>query len=136
MWGKADFCGIVAQAQAMVSGFKEGYRKFEQQVVLRLSKGLLTNYGRNVAHLALHFGPCPESVSVEEINSYLYHKEVDEKVCENYMKHTVFGVRMWQQEGMCGYLHSPRFQSQMLSLLRQRRDACHHEFWSKCASFS
>jgi site-specific recombinase XerD len=32
---------------------------------------------------------------VEEINCYLYHKAVDEKVCESYIKHTVFGVRMW-----------------------------------------
>ena len=94
--GKKDFYGIVAQAQDMVPGFKEGYRKFEQQVVLRgLSKGLLENYGRNVAHLSLHFGRCPERVSIEEINSYLYHKAVDDKICESYMKHTVFGVRMW-----------------------------------------
>jgi len=96
MWGKTDFYGIVAQAQDMVPGFKEGYGKLEQQVVLRgLSKGLLENYGRNVAHLALHFGRCPESVSVEEINGYLYHKAVDDKICESYIKHTVFGVRMW-----------------------------------------
>ena len=54
---KTEFYGVVAQAQDMVPGFREGYSKFEQQVVLkRLSKGLLTNYGRNVAHLALHFG--------------------------------------------------------------------------------
>jgi len=80
----------------MVPGFKEGYKKFEQHVVLRgLSKGLLTNYGRNVAHLALHFGRCPESVSVEEINSYLYHKAINEQVCESYIKHTVFGMRLW-----------------------------------------
>jgi len=96
MWEKKAFYGVVAQALDMVPGFKEGYRKFEQQVVLRgLSKGLLTNYGRNVAHMALHFGRCPESISVEEINSYLYHKAVDEKTCESYLKHTVFGLRMW-----------------------------------------
>jgi len=96
MWKKTDFYGVVAHAQDMVPGFKEGYRKFEQHVVLKgLSKGLLENYGRNVAHFALHFGRCPESVSVEEINSYLYHKAVDEKICESYIKHTVFGVRMW-----------------------------------------
>ena len=42
MWGKTDFYGIVAQAQDMVSGFKEGYGKFEQQVVLKgLSRGLV-----------------------------------------------------------------------------------------------
>ena len=96
MWKKTDFYGVVAQAQAMVPGFKEGYRKFEQQVVLRgLSKGLLENYGRNVAQLALHFGRCPEAVSIEEINCYLYHRAKDENVCESYVKHTVFGMRMW-----------------------------------------
>ena len=96
MWKKTEFYGLVAQAQDMVPGFKEGYRKFEQQVVLRrLSKGLLSNYGRNVAQLSLHFGRCPESISVEEINCYLYHKAVNEKVCESYIKHTVFGMRMW-----------------------------------------
>ena len=96
MWKKTEFYGVVTQAQDMVPGFKEGYRKFEQHVVLKgLSKGLLTNYGRNVAHFALHFGRCPESISVEEINCYLYHKAVDEKVCESYIKHTVFGLRMW-----------------------------------------
>ena len=95
MWKKADFYGVVAQAHDMVPGFKEGYRKFEQHVVLKgLSKGLLTNYGRNVAHLALHFGRSPDSISAEEINGYLYHKAVDE-VCESYIKHTVFGMRLW-----------------------------------------
>ena len=96
MWKKGESYGVVAQAKDMVPGFREGYRKFEQQVVLKgLSKGLLENYGRNVAHLSLHFGRCPEVISVEEINSYLYHKTVDEKTCESYIKHTVFGVKMW-----------------------------------------
>jgi len=35
-----------------------------------LSNGRLTNYGRNVAQLSLHFGRCPEFVSVKEINRY------------------------------------------------------------------
>ena len=66
----------------MVPGFEAGYRKFEQYVVLKgLSKGLLTNYGRSVAHFALHFGRSPECISVEEINGYLYHKAVNEKKC-------------------------------------------------------
>ena len=96
MWKKTDFYGVVAQAKDMVPGFAEGYMKFEQHVVLKgLSKGLLTNYGRNVAHMSMHFGRCPEAVSIEEINGYLYHKSVDGKACESYIKHTVFGVRMW-----------------------------------------
>ena len=36
----------------------------------------------------------------------------------------------------CDYLHQSRFQRQMLSPLWQRRDACHHAFWSACAAFS
>ena len=96
MFEKKNLYGIVSQAQDMVPGFKDGYRKLEQQVVLKgLSKGLMENYGRNLAHLSLHFGRCPELVSVEEINGYLYHKVVDAKWCESYIKHTVFGVRMW-----------------------------------------
>jgi site-specific recombinase XerD len=96
MFNKSDFYGVVAQAHDMVVGFKSGYKKFEQHVVLRgLSTGLLKNYGRSVAHLSLHFGCCPEFVSVEEINCYLYHRAVDDKVCESYIKHTVFGVRLW-----------------------------------------
>ena len=60
MWKKGEFYGVVAQSQNIVPGFREGYRRFEQQVVLRgLSQGLLENYGRNVAHLSLHFGRCP-----------------------------------------------------------------------------
>ena len=44
MWKKTEFYGVVAQAQDMVPGFKEGYRKFEQEVILRgQSKGLLTS---------------------------------------------------------------------------------------------
>ena len=35
MWKKEEFYGIVAQAQDMVLGFREGYGKLEQQVVLR-----------------------------------------------------------------------------------------------------
>ena len=52
MWKKKEFIGLVSQACSMVPGFTEGYRKFERHVVLKgLSKGLLTNYGRNVAQL-------------------------------------------------------------------------------------
>ena len=35
MWKKGEFYGVVVKAQDMVPGFKAGYRKFEQQVVLR-----------------------------------------------------------------------------------------------------
>jgi site-specific recombinase XerD len=96
MWKGTDYYGVVAQAQDMVPGFMEGYRKFEQHVVLKgLSEGLLDSYGRSVAHLAMHFGRSPETVSIEEINCYLYHKSVNEQMSVCYIKHTVFGMRLW-----------------------------------------
>ncbi|GHT41886.1 integrase [Bacteroidia bacterium] len=80
----------------MVPGFREAFALFEERVVLnRLSKGLFVNYGRCIAHLALHFGRLPHEISVEEINIYLYQKTVHENLCESYFKHTVFGMRFW-----------------------------------------
>lgn len=64
-------------------------------VLDRLSKSLITNYGRNIAHLALHFGRVPHDISVEEINAYLYRKSVHEGFSESYFKQTVFGMRFW-----------------------------------------
>ena len=93
---KKNYYTIEAQAKDLVPGFREAYSLFEERVVLdRLSKSLITNYGRNVCHLALHFGRLPHEVSVEEINSYLYRKTVHENLSESYFKQTVFGMRFW-----------------------------------------
>jgi hypothetical protein len=77
-----------------VPGFREAFTLFEERVVLdRLSKSLTTNDGRNIAHLALHFGRVPHDISVEEINSYLYRKSVHEGLSESCFKQTVFEMR-------------------------------------------
>ena len=86
----------IDQAKDLVPGFRDAFALFEERVVLdRLSKSLTINYGRNVAHLALHFGRVPHEVSVEEVNSYLYRKTVHENLSESYFKQTVFGMRFW-----------------------------------------
>ncbi|GHU72192.1 hypothetical protein FACS189413_14900 [Bacteroidia bacterium] len=77
-------------------GFREAFSLFEERVVLNgFSQGLLVNYGRCIAHVALHFGRVPHEISAEEINTYLYLKTVHENLCESYFKHTVFGMRFW-----------------------------------------
>ena len=87
---------IINQAKDLVPGFRDAFSLFEERVVLdRLSKSLSNNYGRNVAHLALHFGRVPHEVSVEEVNSYLYRKTVHDNLSESYFKQTVFGMRFW-----------------------------------------
>ena len=93
---KGNYYTAIAQAKDLVPGFRDAFALFEERVVLnRLSKSLATNYSRNVAHLALHFGRVPHEVSIEEINSYLYRKTVHENLSESYFKQTVFGMRFW-----------------------------------------
>lgn len=87
---------IVEQAQDKVPGFKEAYSKFIERVTIdQSSRSLITNYSRNLASLALHFGRVPHAISVDEINSYLYGICVDEKQSDSYFKQTVYGLRHW-----------------------------------------
>ena len=54
---KGNYYTAIARAKDLVPGFRDAFALFEERVVLdRLSKSLTNNYGRNVAHLALHFG--------------------------------------------------------------------------------
>ena len=87
---------IVSQAKAKVSGFSEAYSKFIERVTLnQCSEGLITNYSRSIANVALDFNRVPHEISVEEINTYLYHKIVEEKLSTSYFKQAVWGLRYW-----------------------------------------
>lgn len=93
---KKDYYTVVKRAKDLVPGFKDAFRRFEESVVLNQSSdSLIRNYGRNIAHLALHFGRVPHAVSVEEINTYLYQLTVHENYSESFFKQTVFGLRYW-----------------------------------------
>lgn len=93
---KKEYYTIVEQAQEKVPGFKEAYSKFIERVTIdQSSRSLITNYGRNLASLALHYGRVPHAISVDEINSYLYAICVDEKQSASYFKQTVYGLRHW-----------------------------------------
>lgn len=93
---KSDYCTLVQQASDGVVGFRQAYSKFvEHAAIHQKSKSLLTNYSRNNAQLALHFGTVPHLVSTEEINSYLYRISVHEGKSEGYFKQTVHGLRYW-----------------------------------------
>lgn len=84
------------QAKDHVNGFKNAFSLFEEHVVInQKSKALLINYGRSIAHLALHFNQLPQDVSAQEINTYLYRISVHENHSLSYFKYTVFGMRLW-----------------------------------------
>jgi len=93
---KTNYYTTVSKAKDLVPGFKEAFSRFEERLVLdQCSKSMFANYGRNLAHLALHFGRVPHAVSVEEINSYLYRLTVHDNLSISFFKQTVFGLRYW-----------------------------------------
>ena len=87
---------FVMQAKTNVVGFKAAYAKFVERVSIdQKSPSLISNYGRSIAAIALHFGRVPHEISVEEINSYLYRMTVHEKQSRSYFKQAVYGLRHW-----------------------------------------
>ena len=93
---KGEYYNTIEKAKDAVVGFREAFRKFEEYVVLhQSSKSLISNYGRNLAHLAIHFGRVPHEVSVDEINAYLYSLTVHENYSQSFFKQTVFGLKFW-----------------------------------------
>ena len=63
---------IVEQACHEIQGFKKLYEELKDKILLSgRSKSTLTNYGRKVAQVSLHFGKLPQHISEKEINRYL-----------------------------------------------------------------
>lgn len=92
----SKYTTTLVKAKTLVPGFKEAFSRFEERLVLdRCSKSMFSNYSRNLAHLALHFGRVPHAVSVDEINTYLYRLTVHENYSVSFFKQTVFGLRFW-----------------------------------------
>jgi integrase/recombinase XerD len=93
---KRQYNTVLSQAKKGVPGFALAYGKFIEKTTLeQSSKGLITNYSRSLAYIALHFGRVPHQVSVEEINAYLYRMMVHENCSMSYFKHAVFALRYW-----------------------------------------
>ncbi len=64
-------------------------------MVKQLSKGLLTNYGRSLAYVSLHFNRLPHHISIDELNAYFYRSTEVEGKSISYFKHAVFALRFW-----------------------------------------
>ena len=58
------------------------------------AKSTFNNYTRCLAHLSLHYGQSPETLSTELIDDYLFHcRNLHRTPSESFFKHTVFGLR-------------------------------------------
>lgn len=86
---------IIERAKLQVEGFTEMFYKLEQKVVLGgMSESTLTNYGRCIARVALHFHMPPILLEEEQINGYLYDLKTGKKPSKSFFKHTVYGLRL------------------------------------------
>jgi len=93
---KENYTTTLSRAKQLVPGFRTAFSRFEERLVIdQCSKSTFVNYGRNLAHLSLHFGRLPHEVSIEEINAYLYRLTVHDKLSISFFKHTVFALRFW-----------------------------------------
>ena len=57
---KKKYNTVLSQAKKGVPGFTLAYGKFVEKITLeQSSKGLITNYSRSLAYIALHFSRVP-----------------------------------------------------------------------------
>ena len=72
---KENYTTTLVKAKTLVPGFREAFSRFEERLVLdQCSKSMFSNYSRNLAHLALHFGRVPHNVSLWKNDHQLVHK--------------------------------------------------------------
>lgn len=71
------------------------YQKLQRSVELSgKSQSTLTNYGRCLAHLALHFHCSPLELDEEQVLDYLHMIKSRHKTpSESFFKHTIYGLR-------------------------------------------
>lgn len=85
---------IITRACKTVPGFAATWQKFEQAMTLKQrSQSAMTNYGRSVAKVALHFGIDPIALSIEQINDFLYAMLKSSSPSKSYFRHTVYGLK-------------------------------------------
>jgi hypothetical protein len=72
--------------------YKKLYRHVE---ITGKSNSTLTNYGRCLATMALHFNCSPPEPDKDQVLDYLqYLKNQSTKPSQSYFKHTVYGLRL------------------------------------------
>lgn len=89
-----DYVTIVQQACNKVTGFEQLYKELERAInVSGKSTSTLTNYGRQLAHLALHYGQLPTELDNEEVLDYLHLVKAIGSPSATFFKFTVYGMR-------------------------------------------
>lgn len=94
-WRATDnYVTIVAQACAKVNGFEQLYKEMERSIsVCGKSRSTLTNYGRQLAHLALHYNCLPTGLDKDQVLDYLHLVKSKGTPSATFFKFTVYGMR-------------------------------------------
>ena len=89
-----DYQTIVQQASGKVAGFQQLYNDLRRAInVSGKSTSTLTNYGRHLAHLALHYQQLPTELDSEQVLDYLHLVKANRSASATFFKFTVYGMR-------------------------------------------
>jgi len=89
-----NYVTIVKQASDKVTGFLELYKELERAIsITGKSKSTLTNYSRQLAHLALHYNQFPLDLDAEQVMDYLHLVKSRGTTSAAFFKFTVYGLR-------------------------------------------
>ena len=91
------------QACKQVMGFEPFYQKFIRRMAINdRAESTCKNYGRSLANLAFHFNAVPTTLTLEQIEEYLYFvKEKTEIGSDNNFKFTIAALRfVFRMEGL------------------------------------
>lgn len=90
----SDYETLVQQAIGKVTGFEQLYKELERSInVTGKSTSTLTNYGRHLAHLALHYQQLPTELDNEQVLDYLHLVKANGSPSATFFKFTVYGMR-------------------------------------------
>ena len=86
---------LLEEACILVPEFEELYIKLRRSIEISgKSQSTLTNYGRCLAAMALHYECCPCKLDEEQVLDYLYYLKTRSNTPSlSYFKHTVYGLR-------------------------------------------
>lgn len=90
----SDYVTLLQQAINKVTGFEQLYKELERAInISGKSTSTLTNYARQLAHLALHYQQLPTELDQEQVMDYLHLVKSKGSPSATFFKFTVYGMR-------------------------------------------
>ncbi|WP_220417494.1 tyrosine-type recombinase/integrase [Dyadobacter frigoris] len=89
-----DYVTVVQRACDKVTGFRELCQELARSISINgKSQSALTNYSRQLAHLALHYGVIPLELEPDQVMDYLHLVKSQGNLSQSFFNFTVHGMR-------------------------------------------